>query len=132
MASDHETTTSHLSKLNAKSPLLKLPPELRTAIFEFALPRGSQYNVSFSATGSGKPALLQVSRQIREETTPLFYRSNGFHVIITIDNIQAVKTWALSVSIGYILRIGCIMVDFELSASQHARGIDDRYVNLRP
>lgn len=75
------------------SKLLELPAELRVAIYEHALAEhfnlgiGGSYKTSRTAPlvfggdavkRATQPPLTQVSRQIREETLPLFYQLNRF------------------------------------------------------
>lgn len=59
------------------SPLLRLPPELRDCIWHDVLtPQPSQpYRLE---NGHMEPALLSVSRQIRSESSGIFYGNNAF------------------------------------------------------
>lgn len=86
-------------------PLMRLPPEIRHKIFEHLLPghqaffltatRYAPYGHPIIADGmcsSSLPALLRVSRLVREQFKPLFYGNNTF--AITIDNSRELY-WAL-------------------------------------
>lgn len=57
--------------------LLDLPPELRTAIYEYALIQTEEITIAASL---GPPALLSVNRLIRTEASGLWYNSNTFAV----------------------------------------------------
>ena len=61
----------------AKSPLFKLPPEIRTAIHRFALVADRNLVITKSH-GIPEAALLSVSKFVRSETYVLFYRENVF------------------------------------------------------
>ncbi|KAI7552693.1 hypothetical protein KC331_g1717 [Hortaea werneckii] len=68
--------------------LLELPPELRDLIYEYTVQSESPSNqmVTFkldpyqrdTLTQAIQPSLLRTNRQIRQETLPLFYRSQTF------------------------------------------------------
>ncbi|KAF2171982.1 hypothetical protein M409DRAFT_63501 [Zasmidium cellare ATCC 36951] len=68
------------------SRLLTLPAEIRTLIFEFALTSSSKPTVTFrldpyqldTYTPAVQPPLTRVSRQLREETLPIYYELTPF------------------------------------------------------
>lgn len=62
------------------SPLLELPPEIRTSIYFNALVSdNATFNlINRDGDTSGQPSLLRTCHQIRAEATPLFYASNYF------------------------------------------------------
>ncbi|KAK5121087.1 hypothetical protein LTR85_005571 [Meristemomyces frigidus] len=68
--SEHHTEAS--SDPVVKSKLLSLPPELRTAIYEYALVEG-EIDVTLDWR---PPALLQACRQIRKEASGMYYDKN--------------------------------------------------------
>ncbi|CAK3798326.1 Hypothetical predicted protein [Lecanosticta acicola] len=84
--------TQSRARCNPRCRLLELPAELRIAIYEYALGEPFQLGVggfySKPNTGTPKvfggdavnaalqPSLTRVSRQLREESLPLFYRQN--------------------------------------------------------
>lgn len=59
-----------------QSKQLSLPPELRTAIFEYALIEEDEIEITRQLR---QPALLQTSRQMRGETLPMWYLRNSFY-----------------------------------------------------
>jgi hypothetical protein len=94
------------TRANANSPLLRLPPEIRNMIFEYAMTM--RYNLELyynrfselSASGFSNYAhkrqrrflsvrLPEVCRQIYSETATLFYRMNTF----SFATEQAMRVW---------------------------------------
>lgn len=71
----------------APFPFLRLPPELRRYVYEYACPRPCWFPISHK---TGKPAkntyperdlsLFSVSRQLHDEVTEYFYRSQVLHL----------------------------------------------------
>ncbi|KAK6426713.1 hypothetical protein LTR81_000927 [Elasticomyces elasticus] len=59
-------------------PLLRIPPELRNIIYELVFIKDDPISVKNWALCCVGPALLQTSRLIRSETSPLFYGGNKF------------------------------------------------------
>ncbi|KAK4910652.1 hypothetical protein LTR49_020687 [Elasticomyces elasticus] len=59
-------------------PLLRIPPELRNLIYELVLIKDDHISVKDWAFCCVGPALLQTSRLIRSEASPLFYGGNKF------------------------------------------------------
>lgn len=58
--------------------LMALPAELRNTIYRLALCQ--QETVAIQPEQHREPSLLQVSKQIRAETVPIFYLENSFSV----------------------------------------------------
>lgn len=80
------TTTTSVSK-GSESPLLALPPELRTRIYEYAVVEetpvsvGEQSPVTFAwQPRIREPALLHTNRQLRAETSLIYYSMNVFQM----------------------------------------------------
>lgn len=77
--------TNALRPWTPRSRLLELPPELRDSIFEFAL-ASEKTLVTFrldsyqrdSLQEAIQPALTRVSRQVRQETLPIWFGNNAF------------------------------------------------------
>jgi len=69
-------------KQQSTSPLLKLPAELRDAIYTLALVDDEPIYISLPEPARPlslrEPALLAVNRQIRNETLPIYYGTNIF------------------------------------------------------
>ncbi|KAK4956605.1 hypothetical protein LTR10_006132 [Elasticomyces elasticus] len=51
----------------------KLPPELRNRVYELVIPRGERILGPWT-----EPSILRVSKQIRKETSPIYYKHNEF------------------------------------------------------
>ncbi|KAK3619699.1 hypothetical protein LTR56_023850 [Elasticomyces elasticus] len=51
----------------------KLPPELRNRVYELVIPRGERILGPWT-----EPSILRVSKQIRKETSPIYYKYNEF------------------------------------------------------
>jgi hypothetical protein len=60
-----------------KSSLLTLPPELRNEIYRLALISSEKIDITKEYN---EPALLSVSRKIRDEATPILYLRNQWHI----------------------------------------------------
>ncbi|KAK4496619.1 hypothetical protein PRZ48_012599 [Zasmidium cellare] len=82
-----------IAKHNASSPLLKLPAELRIEIYKYCLVESDRINVNVPFSRFAHriyrhsphlkvqpPELFRVSRQIRQETIPIYFRHNEFRV----------------------------------------------------
>jgi hypothetical protein len=76
-----EVSQTDLPSSVAESPLFKLPPELRTMIYRFALHTDEDIEITESH-GIPEPALLSVSKIIRSETHKVFYFENEFSCMI--------------------------------------------------
>lgn len=70
-----------------QSPLLKLAPELRNIIYRYTLVKPDEIVVSAGALPPSSPALLQVSRQIRNEAKEIYHKENLFS--FRIDDFDA-------------------------------------------
>ncbi|KAK5121489.1 hypothetical protein LTR85_005322 [Meristemomyces frigidus] len=62
----------------SESPLLKLPAEIRNAIYTLALVKDEPINVGYFEAFLREPGLLAANRQIRREGMPIFYGANTF------------------------------------------------------
>lgn len=82
MRSDDPTTPNEIS-----FPFLKLPAELRNSIYRYAVVRISPIDID--ATGLQEPALLWVSKQIRQEAAPIFWSENKLRITTVDYNITA-------------------------------------------
>lgn len=89
---------------NRTSPLLALPPELRTLVFELAVikPEANMNNEGYDMRGVAiVPPLAQACRQLRDEVLPIFYGGNVFGIGDDTHNdanmlrfqLRAVFTW---------------------------------------
>lgn len=63
----------------AKSPLFKLPPEVRNLIYRHSLVKSNGYRVTRTA-GVPEPGLLTASKLIRAEASGIFYYENDFTI----------------------------------------------------
>ena len=63
-------------------PLLDLPPEIREMIYKLALPRGKTYksDAKFDLRDE-YPGLLTVSKEVRAEAAPLFFKHNSVLIL---------------------------------------------------
>ncbi|KAK5704352.1 hypothetical protein LTR97_003370 [Elasticomyces elasticus] len=61
------------------SRLLDLPPELRNAIYEYALVIHQPITISKTSQWT-QPGLLRACKQIRQEAAPIYYGMNQFHI----------------------------------------------------
>ena len=66
--------------MERKVGFLRLPPELRNRIYEYALLCPDFITV---AAGLKPPGLLQTCRQTRAEATDIWYQRNKFSIIVT-------------------------------------------------
>ena len=64
-------------------PLLRLPPELRNGIYEYALLLDGAYRINIA--NYLEPALTFVCKKVREESQPIFYASNTFNLFLGRD-----------------------------------------------
>ena len=67
----------------ATFPLMKLPKDVRIMIWKNAVVHPGFFIWPEQATGSEQPDLAMVSRQVREEVLPIFYRKNVFAVDVS-------------------------------------------------
>ncbi|KAK5739145.1 hypothetical protein LTR17_005446 [Elasticomyces elasticus] len=72
------------------STLFKLPAELRVVIYEYVLVEDQSITVD---TGLRLPSLHSTSRQVREETVPIWYRGNLFNHPITDCDTDLMTKW---------------------------------------
>ncbi|KAK5113577.1 hypothetical protein LTR85_010805 [Meristemomyces frigidus] len=106
--------------------LLELPPELRDAIFEFAL-TSDKTLVTFrldtyqrdSYTQATQPPLTRVSRQLRHESIPIYYAANDF--VLHTEGIKAenARRW-LECNERYLLRLRRVSLWVRYASSTNA------------
>ncbi|KAK5115830.1 hypothetical protein LTR85_009424 [Meristemomyces frigidus] len=87
-------------------PLIRLPAELRNHIYELALLRGHPVEIKIydddvlSPVGYDVLALTRTCKQIRHESTGLFYSINEFHIQLRVGSLkfwyQAPRTMLVS------------------------------------
>ncbi|SMQ55869.1 unnamed protein product [Zymoseptoria tritici ST99CH_3D7] len=78
------------------SPLLNLPPELRTLIYELVV-TSENHRVTVNETGYHRPPLLQTCREARADALKLFYNSNKF--IISVRSYSTSTLWKFCCSV---------------------------------
>ena len=110
-----------------KSPLLALPLELRECIYRFALLKPNFVHYQFHAGQlelRAVPPLLQVCRQIRTETLPMYFGNNTFSF--------AVGTGLRHQMADFLCRIGRKSLPFCTSVMVvgSACGMCERYNNF--
>ncbi|KAK3617303.1 hypothetical protein LTR56_025371 [Elasticomyces elasticus] len=76
----------------ATSGLFGLPPELRINIYELVLLRDSLVDAQWR-----EPALLSVSRRVRDEASSVYYKGNQFNHDIMDCNADLMHKWVLHV-----------------------------------
>jgi len=74
------------------SPLLSLPPELRTMIYELVLIEPSGVSVS-PKVNPAQPALLAVCNSIRNEAVGIYFSLNNFEIDVTEYYSDLVLRW---------------------------------------
>ncbi|KAK3620960.1 hypothetical protein LTR56_023096 [Elasticomyces elasticus] len=85
-------TKSRLADIKEqKSAFLALPAELRNTIYELALLQSDDIEVDDQLR---PPPLLQVSRQVREETGSMWYERNVFFQRVMDCDARLVSTWS--------------------------------------
>ncbi|KAK3641141.1 hypothetical protein LTR56_006863 [Elasticomyces elasticus] len=85
-AVDSATSVQH----NEDCRLLELSAELRNIIYEFVLLQKDDIVVTPTLRS---PALLQVSRQIRQETLAMWYESNTFEIAVNDCKTDLLRAW---------------------------------------
>lgn len=74
----NEAMRAQRELLNQSTNLLKLPAELRDAIYIKVLPPDPGI---YPQNNTHRPNILRVSRRIRKEVSSLFYGQYQFHII---------------------------------------------------
>ena len=131
--------THHISPLHhhqsKSTSLLTLPPEIRLQIYALLLPTSRTYIIGrdygHSISYLKYPPLLQLNRQLRAETLPLFFGENTFIVDIhQLGDLRAFLKWvsvldrrAAAETLGWMadLRItvgACLLVDAVLKTGR--------------
>jgi len=65
-----------------KSPLLRLPSELRNDIYRFSFIQSSD-KIMIGPEGLAQPGFLRASQQLRRETSSIYYEENRFAMLMT-------------------------------------------------
>jgi hypothetical protein len=89
----HESSTQdNEHKTPSPSPLLRLPGELRNAIYRLALveEEGNRTLIQNTTHGILEPGLLLANRQLRHEARPMYYFENSFDLPIANYNPVAI------------------------------------------
>ena len=133
------------------SPLLKLPPELRDRIYEFAvlsphvviLTRWT-VDVSWDMYGSApidrslvaQPALTKTCRQIRAEALAVFYSSTTFLVLDHVARRTVAEAWLVAIGRENRARPRQVYTDYEVDAEEWCyhdiAGEDVRFESVMP
>lgn len=79
-------------------PFLRLPPEIRNRIYQYALPRRLVQRLRCFAT----PALSRVSQQLRQETLPVFFYVNTFVAEVKTSFVSCSSRSASKAKANYI------------------------------
>jgi hypothetical protein len=91
MASKDKVADSQPTELDtAESYLLKLPPELRNRIYELVLSAAPKCYIS-KLPRPHKPGLLQLNRQIRADTSLMYYALKNFTVLFTASTLSVIS-----------------------------------------
>jgi hypothetical protein len=115
MASKDESTDSQPAELDTiESYLLKLPPELRTEIFELVLFAASKCYIS-ELIRPQKPGLLQVNRQFRAETSLMYYALKNFTVFFKVSTFSLIQTWIDTATTAELRSIESVTFIFDLT-----------------
>jgi hypothetical protein len=74
---------------------MRLPPELRTSIYEYALAKSRTINLHHQTdyglcTG---PGLLRVSKQLRREALPIYFKVNAFSIHVLLAHLDKLASW---------------------------------------
>lgn len=125
MADDWSSILSR--SVSKRCRLLELPPELRDAIFEFAL-TSEKTIVTFRLDGYQKdsytqaiqPPLTQVNRQVRHESIPIYYASNDFVLHTEGNKSDDARRW-LVCNERYLLKLRRVSLWVRYAAITHDR-----------
>ncbi|KAK5127467.1 hypothetical protein LTR85_006806 [Meristemomyces frigidus] len=79
-----------------QSPLLKLPAELRNAIYRLSVVERNKVMISSRRPAPPQPGIMQVSRQVRAEIVSIYYKENTFGHIIRDYDYRLYRKWCLS------------------------------------
>lgn len=82
MASNTEDKPNNATDSSASSPFMKLAPELRLAIYEYALRLNDGIIQVSKETGIPELALLLTNKTVRHEALPTFYSLNTIELLI--------------------------------------------------
>jgi hypothetical protein len=119
MASKDETTDSQPAELDTtESYLLKLPPELRNRIFELVLSAAPKCYIS-KLTRPRKPGLLQLNKQIRAETSLMYYALKHFIVLSKPSTLSVIQNWVDTVTTAELRSIESVVFKLDLDEVTH-------------
>jgi hypothetical protein len=76
-----------------KSPLLKLPAELRNEIYYLALVETDPHIITITDAGIEEPALLQTSKEVRGEAIQIYYGQNQFQHLVQNQDSDPIAKW---------------------------------------
>ncbi|KAI4136857.1 MAG: hypothetical protein LQ341_005408 [Variospora aurantia] len=115
-------------------PFLRLPPEIRCAIYKFVLPTSSRIAPPLSAPATTRSpyALARVSRLTRDEYPKLFYANVALVIEVKADEaatvVPAYYHWLRNIDESLMVRVKNLIVDTEVQAESVGRlgwGWDD-------
>jgi hypothetical protein len=111
------------------SPLLNLPPELRNRIYSYALNSpSSPIGVRATYADREPPTVLQLSRQIREEATSLYYSewvfTGFFDGGVKPRKMESLCKWLKSLTPEIHQRLRHIVIYHSLATCTY-NGVDD-------
>ena len=106
------------SDIDQDSRLLKLPAELRNAIYTLALSFDEDIMVS-TVHKLRRPALLKTCKQIRAEATLLYFSSTTFHLVISPTELKFTKTWLRSIGRESAAAINPLLLTLNLDQANH-------------
>ncbi|KAK3635234.1 hypothetical protein LTR56_014843 [Elasticomyces elasticus] len=92
-----KSKTTHTTSVFRHAPtagglLFTLPAELRNTIYALVLPQDTIIEVDHHTRA---PPLLEVCREVRSETVPMWYLSNTFHHTIKHCNGELFERWVM-------------------------------------
>lgn len=117
MASEHQAASDALYALNGESHLLRLPPELRKDIFDLVLAPQMESGVHLSILDKpGRPSLLQVCRQLRDESRLIYHEHTAFIMIMSDYHTKFFRRWAATLTADELdkiqsLSFRCVRLD---------------------
>lgn len=112
MLSDDQAAANLIFAKNEQSHLLKLPPEIRLAIYGYVLAPDDTCVIS-KASKPRRPGLLQACRRLRNESSLLYHELNTFHVTLDLLQIDSVRRWAATITSDELRKIQLISFEFD-------------------
>ena len=117
MASEHQAASDALYALNGESHLLELPPELRKDIFDLVLALQMEDGVHLCILDKPRrPSLLQVCRQLRDESRLTYHEHTAFIMIMSDSHTKPLRRWAATLTADELgktqsLSFRCVRLD---------------------